>query len=157
GASQLRMQLFLAPVVVLAFVEGITELPSLDGVFLTVFGVGLAALSIFVLIAEIPSAGKPRVVLTREGFSTPLTPLIPWSSVDGIHLRPVGQDGLFCLRNKEVLLYELVFRIPELPQLVCRFALFYRMAFRLRRGEGRSRLSVILVRPSEAPEAVHKV
>src|SRR6185436_9502344 len=94
--------------------------------------------------------GKPKIVLSQSGFRTPLTPLMRWDQVEGIHLQENSYRG-------RILSHTLNFRIPTLPAEIAGFAHFYRLAFLMRTRAGKERLQVALKETSEHPEVVYKL
>jgi len=100
-----------------------------------VIGGGLTvALGLMGLWASVPTLGKPKISITRLGFKTPSTPLIPWKLVQGIHLQEITYHrGSF---DESRLGHYLEFCIPSLPQ---------------------QRLRVVLRNPSEHPEVIRRL
>jgi hypothetical protein len=103
-----------------------------------------------VLLLGASSLGKPILVLTREGFRTPLTPLIPWSRIDGIALKPNRA-------RDRIVSHSLFFRIRTLPLFVGELGLAYRLIYRFRSGRRRERLHVVLRATKESPEVIYRV
>lgn len=116
----------------------------------TVGAVALLAAAVM-LTGSIPAVGKPKLVLGRAGFSTPLSPLMPWQLVEGIDLTEVRG------RDEQVVFHSLVFYIPSLPDHLRSFGLFHRLLYRLRRGLAKQSVNVVLRNPSEPAEAVLRI
>jgi hypothetical protein len=106
---------------------------------------------IVMLTRSIPALGKPKLVLGRAGFSTPLTPLLSWQLVQGIDLLEIrARDG-------EVVSHSLIFYIPSLADHLHGFGLFHRLLYRLRGASRKQRLQIFLRNPSEPAEAVLRI
>jgi hypothetical protein len=105
---------------------------------------------IVMLTGSTPAVGKPKLVLGRAGFRTPLTPLLSWQLVQGIDLLEIRA-------RDEVVSHNLVFYIPSLQDHLRGFGLFHRLLYRLRGAAGKQRLQVILRRPSEPAETVLRI
>jgi hypothetical protein len=112
-------------------------------------GASLALVAGFFLLAVIPSIFRPVLVLTRGGFSSPLTGPIAWQHVDGMSLEKIH------LRHSVV--HRLAFRIRSLAEHMGSFSLFYRILYRLRRGARKQQIHLVLQRTSESPDVVYRV
>ena len=112
-------------------------------------GAGMVAIGCLLLLQALPSLGKPVLALSREGFKTPLTPLVPWAAVDGIHLRH------YVMRHGEI--YQLVFLIEALPKILGAFGLFHRITHMFRSKARRKQFEVRLTDKSQSPEFIEKV
>ena len=114
-------------------------------------GVLAVLAGIALLAGSVPAIGKPKLVLGKSGFSTPLTPLVPWKLVEGIDLLEIRA------RDNQVISHSLVFYIPSLPDHLQGFGLFHRLLYPLRGTAGKQRLQVFLRKPSEPAEAVLRI
>jgi hypothetical protein len=119
-----------------------TELALLLG------GMLLLCMGLVMLLGAVATFGKPKIILTPVGFSTPLSPLVHWSEVQGIHLQANSRKG-------QLLSHTLSFRIPALPERIVEFAFFHRIVHWIRRGSGKEKFFVLLQRTDEPPELIY--
>lgn len=87
------------------------------------------------------------MTLSREGFSTPLIPLMPWSSVDGIALTELRHRG-------HVVGHNLSFRVLDLDARIEQMGLFYRLRYRLGFARRNQAISLPLRSTSEHPDVL---
>lgn len=144
GSSQILLGIVItligAPFMV--FGKGEIEL-LLAGGFLLLMG-------LLILFGAVMTLGKPKIVLNYRGFSTPHSPFVPWSEVEGIHLQANSYRG-------QVISESLQFRISSLPNRIAEFSLFHRFLHLFRSGTGRQQFHVVLKSSSEPPEAVYRL
>lgn len=98
----------------------------------------------------VPEMGAPVLSIARAGFKTPLTPQIPWSLVEGIHLSRHAPYG-------GIVISSLVIRVTSLAQHVAKCGLYSRLLYWLYMKEGKERLTVTLAHTNEQPDAVYRL
>src|SRR5262249_27472539 len=116
---------------------------------ISVLAASLLCFASYFLLAVVPSIGKPKLTLTRAGFTSPLTPFIAWEDIDGMFLNKIPS------RRTNATSYGLMFRVSTLPQNISRYALFHRMGYRLRSAARKDQLGVILKDTTEHPEVIY--
>jgi hypothetical protein len=119
-----------------------TELALLVG------GILLLSMGLIMLLGAVATFGRPKIILTHAGFSTPLSPFVHWSEVHGIHLQANSRQG-------QLLSHTLSFRIPTLPERIAEFAFFHRILHWIRRSSGKEKFFVLLQRTDEPPELIY--
>ena len=125
---------------VFAFRREPFSLPVLGGALSAAIG----ALSMFVIY---PTIGRPKLVLSREEFSTPNVRRIPWSAVHGIYLQENRVKG-------QVNSHTLIVFVPELVRFVQQMHPIERALYRLRIGKGKRMIQVPIRNASEDPELI---
>jgi hypothetical protein len=108
-------------------------------------GLGLAG-----ALRGLQGLGKPVIVLSSEGFTTPQIPLMPWTEVYGIALQEIRTKG-------ELVGHMLSFRIDGLPRLVRGTGLLYRATYALSWGAGRKTIKLPLRGTDVHPDVVLRI
>lgn len=123
---------------------------SKSGIVVLLVGGFLLLAGMLILFGAAMTLGKPQIVLSYRGFSTPHSPFVPWSEVEGIHLQANRYRG-------QVVSESLQFRIGSLPERIAEFSAFHRFLHLFRRGSGRQKFHVVLKSSSEPPETVYRL
>ena len=123
-------------------------IPFPNAIYISV-GILMLAMGCLVLLGAIPAVGKPIITISGAGFKTPLTPLLTWDLVNGIHLQKITM--------RHGIVYRLVFRIETLQQLMPGFGMFHRLLYRFRSQAGKAMFHVALKETAETPDFIYKL
>lgn len=121
-------------------------LPSIPLLFkvLCILLLGLVGL---LIVKAVQLMGKPTLLLTKEGFSTPLLGQIPWYAVFGIYRKKLS--SLYVNAG-----YHMVFRVPQIDLYIGQFTWSERLLRPLLNWNPKDRIFVQIRKGSEPPEVV---
>lgn len=115
-------------------------------------GAGVLAAGTLLLAGDLPILDKPVLSISARGLESPVVPFLPWSAIEGVHLRANPSR----LRD-EPGSHTLLVRVPSLPDRIARFGLFHRILFRLKCKSHRERFHIVLRGTSEPPAVIYRL
>jgi hypothetical protein len=112
----------------------------------TITGVIIGIFSIILIIDSLYTLGKPRIVISRKGITTPWSGFIAWDFIYGIHLKEIRHRGSLI---NHVLSYRIKnFKPPQTTSNVVKL-------LRRVKGLNKEKLSLRLFNTNEKPEVVY--
>ena len=96
----------------------------------------------------VPEMGAPVMAISRKGFTTPLTPQIPWNLVEGIYLHEYSPYG-------GAPISALLIKVNALSQHIAKSGPYARLLYWLYMKEGDDRLTVTVANTNERPEVIY--
>lgn len=118
---------------------------SSPGIGLWILGTILAVPSALLVLLMWPARKKPVIVLSKAGFTTPWTGLIPWHLVEGMDMR------------RSTRFHVLIFDIPRFRQLFPQVSPVNRWVWQRTPQSWSSRFQVMLEETTEEPDVVFHV